>query len=285
MQHIRVLLPIICAAMLAAAAMSSCNSSKPAASGATHQESTSSGAETGLTAAQRYSQTIAGYSEWNNLKLPVSIKSKQFDISLSGQAWMSRGNEIYMSLRFMGMIEVAVLSIKGDSVVAVDKYHKIYVAERISDFMRGVPFNIEDLQNLLLGRPFVLGQGVPQATGPTPALKTSVNGGWIMTPAPVDGKFEYRFDFDSSNRLTSARLSSNLVELFAANYTSPAATPFGPFSAEVALRSSSVKPMGLTVKWSFGKADWEKRDIPRISVPSNCRRVTGRSLTNLFQGF
>lgn len=271
--------------MLAAAAMSSCNSSKPAAAGATHQEATSSGTETGLTATQRYSQTMAGYGEWKNLKLPVSIKSKQLGVGLSGQAWMSRGNEIYMSLRFMGMIEVAVLSVKGDSVVAIDKYHKIYVAERISNFMHGLPFNIEDLQNLLLGRPFVLGQGVPQATGPKPALKAAVNGGWTMTPAPVDGKFEYRFDFDGSDRLASARLSRDLVELFAANYTSPATTPFGPFSAEVALHSSSVKPMELTVKWSFGKADWSKRDIPEVSVPSNCRRVTGRSLTNLFQGF
>lgn len=232
----------------------------------------------------RYDVILDNFKEWTYLKLPVSLKSKQLGGSLSGQAWMIRGKEIYMSLRFIGMIEVAILHVKGDSVTAVDKYHKIYISERISDFMRGIPFNIEDLQNLLTGRPFILGSGTPAAGTKRPVLKNSASG-WTMTPESIMDNLEYSFEFNASDRLTSTKLSRNLVELFAARYRAPASTPYGMFDNEVTLQSLTGKPMDLTVRWQFAKADWKQRDIPQFTVPSGYRRVSGRSLTDMFQNF
>ncbi len=269
------------------AILSGCHSTKtmpePVTETGTYTPTRPSPAET-LSPEARYDATLDNLKEWTYLKLPVSLKSKQLGGSLSGQAWMIRGQEIYMSLRFLGMMEVAVLYVKGDSVTAIDKYHKIYISERISDFMRGIPFNIEDLQNLLTGRPFILGTGTPAAKTTRPILKSSASG-WTMTPATITNDLEYSFEFSASDRLTTTTLSRNLVELFAARYHSPASTPFGPFSNEVALQSLTGKPMELTVKWQFAKADWQRREIPHLTVPSGYRRVNGRSLTDLFQNF
>lgn len=66
-----------------------------------------------------------------SLKLPKRI-------SASGTMTMTRGKDISISMRVLG-IEVATLYITGDSVIALDKWHKYYLAESVESLLGGCP--------------------------------------------------------------------------------------------------------------------------------------------------
>lgn len=69
--------------------------------------------------------------------------------------------ELLLSLRFIGF-EVAQLYADADSVFAVEKIHKWYVAESIQRLGAGTGLTLADLQGYLLGRPT---RAIPQLGG------------------------------------------------------------------------------------------------------------------------
>ena len=75
------------------------------------------------------------------------------------QVRMVRDQAIYISLRPMLGIEVGRLLITADSLYAVDKVHKRYIAEKVSMLTSGIPVTVSEVQDMFLGRPFIIGKG------------------------------------------------------------------------------------------------------------------------------
>lgn len=64
------------------------------------------------------------------------------------------------------MGEVGRAEIYADSLLVVNKMKKTYVAEPLTGFMANYPISLSDVQNLLLGRPVVVGEGLLSSGSP-----------------------------------------------------------------------------------------------------------------------
>ena len=107
-----------------------------------------------------YDVVIATLGDWQTLQTGGNIKlSAGSNFSSSVQVRMVRDQAIFISLRPMLGIEVGKLIITADSLYAVDKIHKRYIAEKVSILTSGIPVTVSDVQDIFLGRPFVIGKG------------------------------------------------------------------------------------------------------------------------------
>ena len=98
------------------------------------------------------------YTEWESMKMPVTLSLRSpKNVSIGGTLSMERNRSIHMSFRFLGM-EVASLMVTEDSIYAAYKLERIYFAESIRDLMGGFPATVGNVQDMILGRPFVLGE-------------------------------------------------------------------------------------------------------------------------------
>lgn len=222
---------------------------------------------------------------WNTLKVPVSIKlSSPGKITLSGTAVMERGKALSISLRFMGMVSVGSLTVTTDSVTVIDTYHRMYLSEPTRSLLRGLPFDIADLQDLLLGRPFAAGADGLPADGIT--LGTAAPDGWVMTPDFNASGWTYSFIFGADNRVRSAVLDRNDSTAATVEYGDLATdTPAGPVASTAALDVPGKRPVALTVSWRMARAEWGSGAVSVPAIPSGYRRITLENLGDVLGAF
>ena len=139
-------------ALVMIAVCASCSSTRNAANGGNGQTSFTK------TAASEYAQ----YGDWKSLvtsgKVSIAIGGNK-SMSSSMQMKMVKGRSISFSIRpFLG-IEVGKMYIVDDEIVIIDRIHKVYVKEKASLLTSGVPVDVLTLQDILLGRPHILGEG------------------------------------------------------------------------------------------------------------------------------
>lgn len=108
-----------------------------------------------ITAAAK--KIIASYSDWNTLQLSGKITIDGLFIRPSLKVWMQRDKQIIISMRAPFVGEVATIDIRPDTFCIVNKMQKVYVRESLQQLIAGLPVNISNVQDLLLGRIFVPG--------------------------------------------------------------------------------------------------------------------------------
>lgn len=234
---------------------------------------------------ERAATVAAELRPWTSLKVPVSIKlSSPGKISLSGTAVMERGKALSISLRFIGMVSVGSLTVTADSVTVIDTYHRIYLSEPTKELLRGLPFDIADLQDLLLGRPFAAGASGLPADGLT--LGVAEPDGWVMTPDFNSGGWSYSFIFGDDNLVRSAVLDRRGATAATVEYGDvDTATPAGPVAATAALDVPGRKPVSLTVTWRMARAEWGSGAVQLPAIPSGYRRITLDNLGDVLGAF
>ena len=86
---------------------------------------------------------IATLGNWQTMQTGGNITlNAGSSFSSSVQVRMVRDEAIYISLRPVLGIEVGKLLITGDSLYAVDKVHKRYIAEKVSLLTSGIPVTV-----------------------------------------------------------------------------------------------------------------------------------------------
>ncbi|MBO5053588.1 MAG: DUF4292 domain-containing protein [Muribaculaceae bacterium] len=94
----------------------------------------------------------AASHDWHDVKMPVKVAiDEPMSMSMSGRATLVRDSLINISMRVFGM-EVAVVNITADSVLVIDKYHKYYFNESLSNVMGSHKITVGEMQNIMLGR-------------------------------------------------------------------------------------------------------------------------------------
>lgn len=212
------------------------------------------------------------YLGWEEMKVPVnlSLKSpKRFNVG--GTLTMVRNQSIHLSLRFFGM-EVASVMVTQDSIFALYKLEKIYFAESIADLLGGFPATVGNVQDMLLGRPFVLGEDAIRLSD---CRLEGTAATWSITPSRSPFGMSYDFTVDTP---------SGCVELLTVNVPSRA-----PITAEYSeFASSATGPLAGTTlisaptsRGTFSgelelnprKAEWGKGYARSWSVPRGYTRV------------
>lgn len=189
----------------------------------------------------RFNDIVTRQKPWTSLQVPVKIKmSSPAGFSISGRAYMERGKRIYLSLRMLG-IEIATADIEGDSVWVADKYHKRLVAEDIKSLMGGADITVADIQDLMLGRVFINGEGDLNSKSIKKVILSENGASWTMTPKKKIHGVGYRFTFDTdgnSLKGLSVATSGNVVN---ALYDNQFATPYGDFMQLIRVTGNAGK--------------------------------------------
>lgn len=173
---------------------------------------------------------------------------------------MVRDSSVVVSLRMFGM-EVAVVSLTTDTLMVLDKYHRLAIVQPVSEVLRGVPLSISDLQDILTGR-----QGM-EFSG-------------IMN-API-GDFTPEWTIAGTLRTLAVKVADS--EHFRVEYTGPVSTPYGVLSDDVLLSGAhSGKEIAARLEWNYSRAKWNA-DVPlrTIALPANYRTTTFRQLLSGF---
>ncbi len=263
--------------MLCVASLAGCRSTK----GGTGQGSI----VTDLPLKERYESVVSGYGGWTDVSVPVSVEiDAPARFSISGRIKMVRGKSVDVSLRMLGF-EVGRIYATSDSVYGMIKPSKVYMAESLKEIFPGMPFTIGNLQELLLGRMFIMGK--PSLTVRDYGkfeLQTAMDG-WGAFPKNRPDMLQYAFGFTSGNVMACMELgvvkSGGDAVLARGDYASPYSEGKrgcfpGDFSIVCSKGDKTVVDGSLTWKWR--SASWDEGNIPVWSVPKGYRRVKGADL-------
>lgn len=185
-----------------------------------------------VTAVQTGIEFPESFGAWTSLEVPVQVSvTSPKSLSIGGRASMVQGRELLISLRFIGF-EVAQLYADCDSVFAVDKMHKWYVAESIDRLGARTGLTLADLQGYLLGRP--------------------------VRPVPRLGDIETIYDWNPETQRLGAVGFARHSEPVAGIAYGPAETgPTGPTASSVDIAAILGKnEIGGTINYRLSQAKW-----------------------------
>lgn len=235
---------------------------------------------------------LAGYNDqWQRMKSPVTLRLKSpQSVSISGNIFFDRGRSIVISLRFLGF-EVAVINVTSDSLLAVDKYNKRYVSEPLKPLIGNFPIDIANVQNMLMGRPFLLGSTKPiaydadrfdfDASTESPIV--------TMIPKSMPGSVSYGFTFDTAlASLLGLIVKAGERQPVVATYGKAVDTRFGPVSKSVTIEAkTSDKDIVASVELNPEKIKWDSDvDLRKPERPGkNYERIPASKLLKMFSGF
>ncbi len=220
---------------------------------------------------------------WNTLQAGGNVKiggAKSFSSSM--QMRMIRGKAIYISLRPLIGIEVGKIVITNDSVLVVDKYHKRYLAEPISLITNGVPVTVTEMQDIFLGRAFILGKGTVN-TSTRHLVQLDADGtNYRLSPKTQPQAFNYGFTLDPSNHVVAVEVkpASGTKTPYTACYSSVQLTLAGPI-AQHADVAATVRNSKFTLALDLKDIMWNTQVNIDDSKPTGYKRIDGHQITSI----
>lgn len=226
---------------------------------------------------------IASLGDWQTMQTGGNIKlNAGSSFSSAIQVKMVRDEAIYISLRPVLGIEVGKLIIIADSLYAVDKVHKRYIAEKVSILTSGIPVTVSDVQDIFLGRPFIIGKGTLSE-----ALKAQVSTA-SSSPLALTAKesfkgYGYSFSFDKSNRITSLDImpTGSATAAYQVKYSDVKSTSAGNI-AHAMSAAATVEKKKISFSLTYKDIDWNGKVKIDRSIPGNYSRMSARDLFNMF---
>ncbi len=226
-----------------------------------------------------FDSVASNYKGWNDVVVPINLSllaPKEF--SVSGRATMVKDECIFISIRVFGF-EAANIYINNDSIFASYKLDKIYIAEDVKKLLNGYPATIGNLQNLLLGRAFILGKG--EITAINNDFSLSINKDtWKIAPHCDIKDIEYQFIFDNkTNNLSMLDININKSKNVICAYAPYKCTPIGSISDAINI-STILKdtPFRAMIEWNLDKSKWNSGATPKWKQPKGYKRVNASDL-------
>ena len=205
-------------------------------------------------------------------------------VSSSMQMKMIAGRSISISVRPLLGIEMARLYIANDEIIILDRYHKIYVREKASVLTSGVPVDINTLQDILLGRPHILGKGTFTAALAGDVVLTADNGTVKLTPVEQYEGFNYAYVFNADRNLERLDVSPAGGEsIYSANYRNVETTLAGKVATEVDV-ATKLNGTDIALGLSLKTLTWNNDISDDIEIPADYQEATGSSIIKALGG-
>lgn len=199
-------------------------------------------------------KTVEG---WTRVRVPATLRlTSPANLSVGATVTMIRDTSITVSAKFLGM-EVFVAQATNDSVLVVDKLHKQYIGQNISEFLANMPFNASTVQDILIGHPVILPESMPQGA----TVKMEV-------------------DRDMISRILFVKPDAAKVSLA---YPSAVATPYGDMAEQTVIAvepGNGKKEITATIEWQWSKARWNAEVEPReVKLSGKYTRINASDIT------
>lgn len=262
--------------------MTACGTARKAAT--TTLPDNGTGGQTGTVASDPLAAVMATLGDWQTLQTGGNISLKgSTSFSSSIQVRMVKDQAIFISLRPMLGIEVGRLLITGDSLYVVDKVHKRYMAEKVSMLTAGIPVTVSDVQDIFLGRPFVIGKGT-LGQELEDQVTTAVEGSTLYIRANQSFKgYGYAFAYDKANRIATLSIvpDGSLSPAYVVDYSDVQSTQAGNIAHGINV-NATVEKHKLNFKLTYKDIDWNGKVKIDRSIPSGYSRMSATSLINIF---
>lgn len=250
------------------AVMGGCGSSKkvaapPADAGSSHAS---------------FSEVVKQYPVWTDVEVPLNIDiASPINFNISGRAKMVRGNVVDISLRMLGF-EVGRLYLNSDSVFGYVKVSKICIAESLGDLTAQIPMNISNVQDLLTGGVFLLGNAMLTEADKSSFLIEKENGGIMVMPRKQPDRFQYGFFVNDDNRVArfAGGDSDRSIQCDYSGYSENK----NNLPKEVSVTVSLKRPVVASINWRWESAKWNTGFSSSFSMPRGYKRVRSQELLN-----
>jgi hypothetical protein len=279
----------ICGASLLLLSLSGCKSSKTAS--ATTTDYTSRAATVGSDADVSVKTLAASYGEWNDLYVPVTLQvTSPVKASIGARARMVRNKCIDLSLRFFGM-EIARVWISSDSIVAASRKKKVYLAESLTALTSDISINVGNLQDMLLGRPFILGGTTLSADNAGAMYLESSDNSLRLLPREQPELAEYGYVLDLPTVVGAfAAVSADDRVTFSATYTGVQSIANAGNLAEatelsvVTSSGASLSNYTAGLTWQWKNAKWNEGTSVEPPSTEGLTRITSAQLLKIAKG-
>ena len=221
---------------------------------------------------------------WQTMQTGGNIKlSAGSSFSSAIQVRMVRDQAIYISLRPMLGIEVGKLIITADSLYAIDKVHKRYIAEKVSILTSGIPVTVSDVQDIFLGRPCIIGKGTLSQANKSEMTYSTEPNSMMLTPSAKYMGYVYSFIFDKSNRITSLDIApeGSSTAAYKVKYSDVKATKAGNIAHSINA-NATIEKKKLTFSLTYKDIDWNGDIKIDRSLPKGYTRMSARDLFSMF---
>lgn len=239
------------------------------------QASTDSYTETASDAAGNFRLVVADYHDWHDVSMPVKLSLRQpSSMSVSGRARIIRSQSISISLRFLGM-EVAQLYVDRDSIHATYRLKKLYISESLSEIKGDFPLSLENIQDLLLGQAFILGDSRLDSSDLKAVSFETPESGWNIIPDNAPQGINYGFRFSPDNLLSRCvAFTTDESTLAVAEYSDHQTTPAGILAsvADISVTKGSRK-IEAALSWNLGSAEWNTNFSNSWNAPKGYSRI------------
>lgn len=98
-------------------------------------------------------------TDWEHVTLSGKFRMAGLPVTPSLRIYMQRDSLVMLSLRAPLMGEVGRAEITDSTITVIDKMHRVYATDSLDRVLAHYPGGIADLQQLLLGRIVIPGQG------------------------------------------------------------------------------------------------------------------------------
>lgn len=263
--------------------LASCGSGRKAATQVTGYENLDANTELSRKQLNElFSSLQSSYGAWNDVKMPVKLRLRSpKQVSVSGTMTMVSGKSIGLSFKVFGM-EVAQISVTADSIYALYKMDKVYFAEDIAGFMGDFPATVGNLQDLLLGRAFVLGDGAMRSSG---CLLAGNGASWTITPQDAPAGMSYEFEVSLPlNRVSSMSVNIPSRSPIVASYADTEMTAVGVAAAETTIRAKTSKAeLEASIELNLNRAEWNTGSVKPWTAPKGYRRITKAEVAKMIK--
>lgn len=228
------------------------------------------------TLTQRYDALVDGYGNWSDVTVPVSfVLSSPQRFSISGRAKMIHNESIDISLRMLGF-EVGRIYLTVDSVHVMVKPKKVYMSESLEDVSRVLKFSVGNVQDLIMGRPFVLGGSTLSPDTRDVGLQFVDGDSWTITPALPSSPASYGYRVCASNFLEYLVAGYDNGYLTATcGYSAPVDVDgVGAVSPDVDIKVVNPKQkIEASITWKWDNARWNEGIESEWTVPRGYKRI------------
>ena len=249
-----------------------CSSSKKA----TSQSSTLPSAP----AAQYVAAVAQTQADWQYLQCSGKITlATNSSFSSAMQMRMKRGEYIFVSLRPILGIEAAKMLIANGKVLLIDKLHKKYVEESMEILTSGLDLDISTMQDIFLGRAFVLGKGSVTANMKD-EFAVSTDGALRLTPLKQNRMFSYSFGYDNNMNITDLTVNIGALEkAYQALYSEVLQTVAGKVATQAQI-NADFEGAKIALALSYRNLQWNEPLEMSCDIPADYTKIELEALLN-----
>lgn len=216
-------------------------------------------------------QLTRDYKSWNAVSLQGKARISGVPVRPTVKVYMEKGKTILLSLSAIFVGEVARVEIAGDSITAINRTKQQYTRVAIKDALHGLPVTVSDVQDILLGRIFLLTSGTLSTANSSQATFEEVDGEWVISPLmqPTDAGFSYGFVASDSDLVF---LAGDVGETFEAEvlYTREKS---GAYDAEINI---TTEKRSASATLAFDAPKWGVKTLSPTKIDKSWKRVSLR---------